>query len=121
MLEDYLHELATFPNGQYDDQADSTSQALDWIKGHSAESYAWFRLQARAALIQLGDVEEVKKMDAKYGPPKEDSKVAAPSGPAVHNGSDGSQKPGGPCIYVGPEHPDPDLVRFKRRSIFSEN
>ncbi len=28
----YLHELTTFPNGKYDDQADSTSQALDWQK-----------------------------------------------------------------------------------------
>jgi predicted phage terminase large subunit-like protein len=28
----YLHELATFPNGKHDDQADSTSQALDWSK-----------------------------------------------------------------------------------------
>jgi hypothetical protein len=28
----YLHELTTFPNGKFDDQCDSTSQALDWIK-----------------------------------------------------------------------------------------
>jgi hypothetical protein len=27
-----LQELATFPKGKYDDQADSVSQALDWIK-----------------------------------------------------------------------------------------
>jgi predicted phage terminase large subunit-like protein len=31
-LPEYLHELATFPNGKYDDQVDSTSQALDWLK-----------------------------------------------------------------------------------------
>ena len=31
-LADYLHELTTFPNGKFDDQCDSTSQALDWIK-----------------------------------------------------------------------------------------
>ena len=36
-LADYLHELNTFPNGKYDDQADSTSQALDWIKRGLAE------------------------------------------------------------------------------------
>ena len=30
-LADYLHELTTFPNSKYDDQADSTSQALAWI------------------------------------------------------------------------------------------
>ncbi len=31
-LDAYLHELTTFPHGKHDDQADSTSQALDWIK-----------------------------------------------------------------------------------------
>ena len=31
-LNEYLHELTTFPKGKYDDQADSTSQALDWFK-----------------------------------------------------------------------------------------
>jgi hypothetical protein len=31
-LAEYLHELVTFPNGRFDDQVDSTSQALDWFK-----------------------------------------------------------------------------------------
>jgi hypothetical protein len=31
-LAEYVHELTTFPSGKHDDQADSTSQALDWIK-----------------------------------------------------------------------------------------
>jgi predicted phage terminase large subunit-like protein len=31
-LEPYLYELAVFPNGKYDDQVDSTSQALGWIR-----------------------------------------------------------------------------------------
>jgi len=34
-LAEYLHELTSFPNGKYDDQADSTSQALDWFKQSS--------------------------------------------------------------------------------------
>src|SRR5262249_42183729 len=34
-LGEYLHELTTFPKGKYDDQADSTSQALDWFKCQS--------------------------------------------------------------------------------------
>jgi predicted phage terminase large subunit-like protein len=33
---EYLHELTIFPNGKYDDQADSTSQALDWFKNSFA-------------------------------------------------------------------------------------
>jgi predicted phage terminase large subunit-like protein len=31
-LPEYLHELSSFPKGKYDDQADSTSQALDWFR-----------------------------------------------------------------------------------------
>ena len=31
-LPDYLREVTVFPNGRYDDQVDSTAQALDWIK-----------------------------------------------------------------------------------------
>lgn len=30
-VDDYIAELATFPNGAHDDQADATSQALNWI------------------------------------------------------------------------------------------
>jgi hypothetical protein len=37
-LGEYLHELASFPKGKYDDQADSTSQALDWFKQHCMTS-----------------------------------------------------------------------------------
>ena len=32
-LPEYLHELSTFDKGRFDDQVDSTSQALDWFKG----------------------------------------------------------------------------------------
>ena len=34
-MNEYLHELTTFPKGKFDDQADSTSQFLDWIKNNS--------------------------------------------------------------------------------------
>jgi predicted phage terminase large subunit-like protein len=37
-LAEYLHELTTFPKGKFDDQADSTSQALDWFKEYSLNS-----------------------------------------------------------------------------------
>lgn len=37
-LAEYLHELASFPKGKFDDQADSTSQALDWFKAHCMNS-----------------------------------------------------------------------------------
>jgi predicted phage terminase large subunit-like protein len=51
-LGEYLHELTTFPNGKYDDQADSTSQALDWIKG---------------GMLCLGVVEYFRQEAAKIG------------------------------------------------------
>ena len=41
-LEDYLHELTTFPNAKHDDQVDSTSQALAWIR-NSACNDPWLR------------------------------------------------------------------------------
>ena len=31
-LAEYLHELTVFPNGKHDDQVDSTTQALDYLK-----------------------------------------------------------------------------------------
>ena len=36
-LAEYLHEMAMFPNAKYDDQVDSTSQALDWFRQHGAD------------------------------------------------------------------------------------
>jgi predicted phage terminase large subunit-like protein len=44
-LAEYLHELTTFPNSKYDDQVDSTSQALAWTKlGSSGEAWMqWIR------------------------------------------------------------------------------
>ena len=50
LLEEYLDELATFPNGTYDDQVDSTSHALDWFKEESMHSV-------------LGLVEYLKEVD----------------------------------------------------------
>lgn len=35
-LDVFTHELATFPRSKYDDQADSVSQALDWMRQRSA-------------------------------------------------------------------------------------
>jgi predicted phage terminase large subunit-like protein len=41
-LEVLLHELATFPRSKYDDQADSISQALDWMKQRDTRSEVRF-------------------------------------------------------------------------------
>jgi predicted phage terminase large subunit-like protein len=51
----YLQELTTFPAGKHDDQADSTSQALDWAKQNSHrygvfEYYRELELRSRLRL-----------------------------------------------------------------------
>jgi predicted phage terminase large subunit-like protein len=114
-LGEYLHELTSFPNGKNDDQADSTSQALDWIKRNFSEPYGWLRHLAREEMVREGNIEGIEEMDRKCGPPNEEPKVTAPSGPAVYNGSTVSQEPGGPTTYYGPDSPDPDLKQLKRR------
>ena len=45
---DYLHELAVFPNGCYNDQVDSTAQALAWVKHSSRVSgmFEFYRMEA---------------------------------------------------------------------------
>ena len=47
-LAEYLHELAVFPNGRFDDQVDSTAQFLDWFKMSAREDgiYAYYRMLA---------------------------------------------------------------------------
>jgi hypothetical protein len=41
-LAEFIHELTSFPKAKYDDQTDSTSQALDWLKQH----YKFYRREA---------------------------------------------------------------------------
>ena len=41
-LEDYLFELQIFPAGRYDDQVDSTTQALKWMTDYNGPE-AWLR------------------------------------------------------------------------------
>ncbi len=49
-LGEYLHELTSFPKGKYDDQADSTSQALDWFKQlNTTPVYGLFEYYKREA------------------------------------------------------------------------
>lgn len=49
-LDDYIGELVTFPKGKYDDQVDSTSQALDWTREQSSTSgAAWIEDMKRRA------------------------------------------------------------------------
>jgi predicted phage terminase large subunit-like protein len=55
-LSEYLHELTTFPNARHDDQADSTSQALAWIKQAASEDgiSMFYRYEAARRLHEEG-------------------------------------------------------------------
>jgi predicted phage terminase large subunit-like protein len=46
-LGEYLHELAVFPYGRFDDQVDATAQFLDWFKGAAREDgiYGYYRMR----------------------------------------------------------------------------
>jgi predicted phage terminase large subunit-like protein len=55
-LADYLHELTVFPNGRYDDQVDSTSQALAWTK-HRPPGWGILEYYRQLADIATGRVE----------------------------------------------------------------
>jgi predicted phage terminase large subunit-like protein len=51
-LAEYVHELSTFPRGKFDDQVDSTSQALDWIKQASRTDALWTYIDRQMTLEQ---------------------------------------------------------------------
>jgi predicted phage terminase large subunit-like protein len=55
-LAEYLHELAVFPNGRFDDQVDATAQFLDWCKisGREDGIYALYRMRYEALQKQQG-------------------------------------------------------------------
>jgi predicted phage terminase large subunit-like protein len=53
-LSQYLHEMAVFPNGKFDDQVDSTSQALDWSKSVVGADYLGVIGYERRLVAKLG-------------------------------------------------------------------
>lgn len=54
-LAEYLFELITFPNSRYKDQADSTSQALGWMK-HRPPGYGIFEFYRNEAAKLTSEV-----------------------------------------------------------------
>jgi predicted phage terminase large subunit-like protein len=57
-LSEYLHELTTFPKGKHDDQSDSTSQALDWIRqgywGPGMGIFNYYRIEHEKVMKERG-------------------------------------------------------------------
>ncbi|HET9365434.1 MAG TPA: phage terminase large subunit [Candidatus Angelobacter sp.] len=58
-LPEYLHELTVFNKGKYDDQVDSTSQAMDWIRqgywGDGMGIFNFYRMEYEK-LVQAGKI-----------------------------------------------------------------
>jgi Txe/YoeB family toxin of Txe-Axe toxin-antitoxin module len=61
----YVHELTTFPSAKHDDQADSTSQALDWIKRgtHVYGALDYYRQEEMAQKLGLPRGYEFTQID----------------------------------------------------------
>jgi predicted phage terminase large subunit-like protein len=59
-LAEYLHELAVFPYGRFDDQVDATAQFLDWVKMSGQEDgiYTYYRLRYEALQRKRGAAPE---------------------------------------------------------------
>lgn len=62
-LQDFLDELAIFPNGNHDDQVDALSQALDWIKetGREPGIITFYKQQATAMLNLPKPIYNIKR------------------------------------------------------------
>jgi predicted phage terminase large subunit-like protein len=74
-LPEYLHELTTFPNSKHKDQADSTSQALDWVRqGYWGPGMGIFN-------YYKSEYEKLVK-EGKVSPPGEQPK-SAPGAPPI--------------------------------------
>jgi predicted phage terminase large subunit-like protein len=72
-LGEFLQELTTFPRVKHFDQADSTSQLLDWLKGQSTPQYA---------------VAETLKKLYRYGVPTTSARSFPPSdSPLINRGA----------------------------------
>jgi predicted phage terminase large subunit-like protein len=67
-LAEYLHELTTVPGSKHDDQADSTSQALDWVK--TRPTYPVIKYNLQMALERGDPIYEwmLKEFDAEQEP-----------------------------------------------------
>jgi hypothetical protein len=71
-LATYLHELITFPNAKYDDQADSSAQALDWLraKSYTCGVFEFYHQEAIRQKLKL-------HVDYKFVSCEEDDEIVA--------------------------------------------
>ena len=87
--EDYLFELMMFPAGKYDDQVDSTSQALAWL-AQPGGGYAWLQtmdeVERRRA---LGDTPPLAELTVRFDFPSPNDEFKVSTGRWVKRSPDG--------------------------------
>jgi len=64
-LADYMHELTTFPRSRYDDQVDSTSQALGWLKTPTPGILEYYR---RLCMEMMHEQDGIVRLRVQPGP-----------------------------------------------------
>ena len=60
-LDDYIYELISFPKAKYDDQVDSTSQAIQWISTEGREPGLFTHMYTEYAQAQGITVEQARE------------------------------------------------------------
>jgi predicted phage terminase large subunit-like protein len=117
-LDEYLHELITFPKGKYDDQVDATAQALDWLKGsHNFDGWIeFYRGEAekaqryRAGLTNIDPPESLRRATLRAPGPYLNYYVSAIGGRA-------GQYSSGPDGLIQNVHPE-DIDSLIRAGCF---
>jgi hypothetical protein len=94
-LQEFLHELVMFPNGRFDDQVDSMSQALDYARNHHVAS------QSYSDLV----MEHIRAKQAAAGPPTLRVFPPVPGRPPLYTaiGRTVSLEPGGYFLLTNEE------------------
>ena len=69
-LEDYIKELTGFPGSKYDDQVDSTSQALDWLQKPRLKSFFTAEISPDRLAAMQNSMQGPFSPHGIYGPPK---------------------------------------------------
>jgi hypothetical protein len=142
-LAEYLHEISGFPKAKFDDQVDSTSQALDWIKQGLGDFGVFDYLKKAAAEAGDPTLDPVRQLRRwmQHGPMETTAEQKVqPLAPAEQpltsidsrscegedcNGMMTQRIPGGlRCMQCGSQwlHPDcrPQVHHMNRQDIFNK-
>ena len=88
-LEDYLFELQIFPSGRYDDQVDSTTQALNWMTEYNGPEQ-WLKMMEEHLRLQMeGPPVDEATLTVTFDHPEREIEFHVSTGRDVRRSSDG--------------------------------